>query len=79
MWFDVTTGLLAKSETRVKDEFQGWKEVTDETFLSDYAEVNGAMAFLKMRVVRDGKPLLESKMSEQKRHESLDPKLFAEP
>jgi len=79
LYFDKETGLLAKSETRVKDEFQGWKEVTDETFFSDYKEVGGKKRFGRMKIVRDGKTMLDSTLSEQKTADKLDPKLFEKP
>jgi ABC-type Na+ transport system ATPase subunit NatA len=79
LFFDKTTGLLAKSETKVKDEFQGFKEVTQETYFSDYKDANGKKLFGKMKIVRDGKTMIESTLSEQKAPEKLDPKLFEKP
>jgi hypothetical protein len=79
LFFDKGTGLLVKSESKVKDEFQGWKEVTDEVFYDDYKDVGGRKFFGKMKVVRDGKTMLESVTSEQKTAEKLDAKLFEKP
>jgi hypothetical protein len=79
LYFDKDTGLLAKSEVRVKDEFQGWKEVLDENYFEDWKEVGGRKVFTKLRVVRDGKPLLESKLSDVKYPDTFDPKLFEKP
>ncbi|MBY0457422.1 MAG: hypothetical protein K2V38_08805 [Gemmataceae bacterium] len=76
LYFDKESGLLVKSETTVKDEFQQWKEVLDEAFYEDYKEVGGRKVFTKLRVVRDGKPLIESALSDQQTSEKLDPKLF---
>ena len=56
LYFDAATGLLVKSEMKVKDEFQNWKEVTDEVFFSDYKDEGGRKVYTKIRVVRDGKP-----------------------
>jgi hypothetical protein len=79
LYFDKGTGLLVKSESKVKDEFQGWKEVSEEVFYEDYKDVGGRKFFGKMRVVRDGKPMIESTISEQKTAEKLDAKLFEKP
>jgi hypothetical protein len=79
LYFDNATGLLVKAETRVKDEFQGWKEVPSETYYEDYKDVDGRTVFMKLRVVRDGKQLIESAVSDGKWHEKLDPKLFEKP
>lgn len=79
LYFDNATGLLVKAETTVKDEFQGWKEVPSETYYEDYKDVNGTKMFAKFRVVRDGKPLITSTLSDGKWHEKLDSKLFDKP
>ena len=63
----------------MKDEFQGWKEVTDENFYDDYKDVGGRKFFTKMKVVRDGKTMIESIVSDQKTAEKLDAKLFEKP
>ena len=76
LYFDKGSGLLVKRESKVKDEFQGWKEVLDETYFEDYADAGGKKVFRKMRVVRDGQPLIETTLSDQKRPGKLDPKLF---
>ena len=79
LYFDKETGLLAKSETKVKDEFQGWKEVPEEVYFGDYKESGGKKFFGKMKIVRDGKTLIESTLSEQKVADKLDAKLFEKP
>jgi hypothetical protein len=79
LYFDRGTGLLAKSETRVKDEFQDWKEVTDEAYYEGWKDLGPYQAFTKLRVVRDGKPLIESKLSDFQVADQLDPKLFEKP
>lgn len=79
LYFDKTTGLLVKSETKTKDEFQGWKEVPEETYYEEYTDVGGKKFFAKMRIVRDGKPMIESIVSDQKFADKLDPKLFDKP
>lgn len=79
LYFDKATGLIVKTESVVKDEFQKWKEVSDEAYFEDYKEVGGRKVFTKLHIVRDGKPLIESVLSDQKTAEKLDPKLFEKP
>jgi hypothetical protein len=79
LYFDKDNGLLVKREIIVKDEFQKWKEVLDEAYFSDYKETNGVKRFTKLKVVRDGKPMIESTLSDAKDAEKLDAKLFEKP
>ncbi|MBM3980359.1 MAG: hypothetical protein FJ304_08745 [Planctomycetes bacterium] len=79
LYFDKDSGHLVMSETTVKDEFQKWKEVPDEAYYSDYKETGGKQRFTKLKVVRDGKTLIESTLSDVKDAEKLDAKLFAKP
>jgi hypothetical protein len=76
LYFDKASGLLVKSETTVKDEFQKWKEVPTESYFSDYKESNGKKHFTALKIVRDGKPMIEATLSDAKEAEKLDPKLF---
>lgn len=79
LYFDADTGLLAKAEMKAKDEFQGWKEVQDELFFDEYTTANGKKMFGKIRIVRDGKPLIESAHSGYAWPAKLDPKTFEKP
>lgn len=79
LYFDKATGLLVKTEYTVKDEFQKWKPVLDETYLSDYKPVGGQQVFTKLKVVRDGKVMIESTLSDQQWGAKLDPKTFEKP
>ena len=79
LYFDKDSGLLVKREVVVKDEFQKWKEVLDEAYFSDYKEAGGRKVFTKLKIVRDGKPMIESTLSDQKEAEKLDAKLFEKP
>src|SRR5262249_10333111 len=56
LYYDKETGLLVKTEARVKAD--DGKEVTEETFLSVYQEVQGTKQGMKLPVQRDGKPYL---------------------
>jgi hypothetical protein len=79
LYFDKESGLLVKSDMKVKDEFQNWKEALDESYFEDYKDVGGRKVFTKLRVVRDGKTMIEGTLSDQKVHDKLDPKLFEKP
>jgi hypothetical protein len=79
LYFDQASGLLVKREMTAKDEFQKWKEVLDEAYFSDYAETNGLKHFTKLKIVRDGKTMIEAALSDQKEVEKLDAKLFEKP
>lgn len=79
LYFDKATGLLVKTEYMAKDEFQKWKPVLDETFLGDYKEVGGMKVFTKLKVVRDGKTMIETTLSDQKWGAKIDPKAFDKP
>lgn len=78
LYFDKKTMLLAKTESRVFDEFAS-KEVNQENFFTGYKDKNGAKIFEKMTIKRDGKLFLEEEFSDQKTQEKLDEKLFARP
>ncbi|MBI5757116.1 MAG: hypothetical protein HZA46_01210 [Planctomycetales bacterium] len=77
LFFDKTTHLLVKTETRAKDEQTG-QEVTDETFMSGY-EGKEVKQALKLLIKRDGKPLLEAELSDIRPDEKLDDSVFAKP
>ncbi|MBL8823093.1 MAG: hypothetical protein JNJ77_10935 [Planctomycetia bacterium] len=75
--FDKNTHYLAGCTDKVKDEFQGWKEVTQDAEFSDYEKLaTGEMVFKNMVLKREGKVLIESKMSESKRHAGSKPEAF---
>jgi hypothetical protein len=78
LYFDKETGLMAKCETRVFDEFSG-KEVVQESAVSDYKDLDGIKCFLKLTIKRAGNLFLQEELSEQKRHEKLDAALFGKP
>jgi hypothetical protein len=79
LYFDKESGLLVKTEMLVKDEFQKWKEVLDESYFDGYKDANGKKFFTKLKVVRDGKTMIEAELSDAKSPEKLDPKLFEKP
>ncbi len=76
--FDKDTGMLLKSEMRVKDEDTGM-EVNQESFYSDYKEIGGLKEAMKFVIKKDGKPFLEAEVEEVKRLEKIDDSTFAKP
>jgi hypothetical protein len=77
LYFDRETSLLVKTQTRIKDDDS--QEVTEETFLSDYKEVQDVKQAMKIVVKRDGKPYLEIEVPECQLAERLDASAFAKP
>lgn len=79
LYFAKDTGLLHKLDITIKNEFDGWKDALDEAFFDDYKDVDGRKAFTKLRVHRNGQPLLEATLSEARRIAPVDIKRFQEP
>ena len=80
LFFDKTTHLLLKAETRVKDpQGGGDTEFTQEAFYDDYKKVGDLQVAHKLTIKRDGKAFLESETTEFKAEEKLDDGLFAKP
>ena len=78
LYFDKTTGLLARFDQTVNDEGSG-REVTQETYSSDYKDVQGTKQPYKFLVKRDSKLYLEGEASEITLTETLDANLFVKP
>jgi hypothetical protein len=78
LFFDTENGLLIKTETTVKDDRTG-KEVTQETVYSDHRDVDGLKLPFKTFVRRNGKPYLDSTVSDYKASALLEPALFEKP
>lgn len=79
LYFEKESGLLVKRETTVKDEFQKWKEVPEEAYFSDYKDAGGVKYFTGLKVVRDGKPMIEATLLDQKVSEKLNARRFEKP
>ncbi len=77
LYFDKETGLLVKSESRVKDD--GGQEVTEESFPSDYKDVQGTKQAMKFTVKRNGKLFMEGEATKVELFEKLDASTFAKP
>ncbi|AWM38624.1 hypothetical protein GobsT_31960 [Gemmata obscuriglobus] len=78
LYFDKETGLLVKSETRVKDDTTG-QEVTEESFPSEYKEVQGTQQAMKFLTKRDGKKFIEGEVTSLELVEKLDASTFTKP
>src|SRR5262249_32469191 len=79
LYFDKETGLLVKTASHPKDLEAGGKEITQEVFLSDYKEVEGAKVPMKVVVKHDGKQFVEAENVDVKPSPKLDDKTFAKP
>lgn len=79
LYFDRATSLLVKSSFRTKAEEENGKEVTQDTYLSDYRDVDGLKVPKKIAVKRDDKIYVEAENSDVKLAEKLDDKVFAKP
>jgi hypothetical protein len=78
LYFDKTTGLMAKFEMRKRDLMSG-QEVTEERFILEYQDVADRKVAKKVEVLRDGKALLEAEVLEVQMTEKLDDSEFAQP
>ena len=78
LYFDKETGLLVKSETRVKDEGTG-QEVSEEGFVGEYKEFQGIKHAMKFTVKRSGKLFMEGELTDVQFAEKLDAGTFAKP
>ncbi|QDU20137.1 hypothetical protein [Urbifossiella limnaea] len=78
LYFDKTTGLLVRHDQTVNDEGSG-REVAQETYPSNYKDVNGTKQSFKFVVKRDSKLYLEGEASEVTLTETLDAGLFVKP
>jgi hypothetical protein len=77
IFFDKDSGLPVKQVAAVKD-FTG-TEFTQETFFSNYKDVQGIKKAMKIENKRDGERFLDVEFTEFKLAEKLDPKVFAQP
>lgn len=78
LYFDKQSGLLVKSETRVRDEESG-QEVNEETFYTEYKDVQGTKQAMKFTIKRDGKLFLEGEATGYDLAEKLPDSVFDKP
>jgi outer membrane lipoprotein-sorting protein len=79
LFFDKKSGLLIKTERTVKDQQAGGKERKQESFFSDYKEVDGVKHPTKLVLNRDGEKYVDAEMSEYEHKDKLDDATFAKP
>jgi len=77
LYFDKGTGLLTKSERRALDDTK--KEVTEESFYSDYKDVDGVKVPMKIVVHHDGKKFVAMEITEHRFLDQIDDSEFARP
>jgi hypothetical protein len=76
--FDKETHRLVKTQSQTRDE--GTEQlVSEETFLSDYKEIEGTQQPMKFVIKHDGKLHAELEVTELKPQEKLDDSVFAAP
>jgi outer membrane lipoprotein-sorting protein len=79
LYFDKKTGLLVKGEHKTKSSEEMFKEVNQETYFSDYREIDGAKIAHKLVIKRDGKNYVEGEISDYEAKGKLDDSVFAQP
>lgn len=78
LYFDKTSGLLAKVEHRGVDPQSG-AEFNEERFMSDYKATSGIQTPRKLLIHRDGKKFMEVEVEEVKILDKIDDSEFAKP
>jgi hypothetical protein len=78
LYFDKETGLLLKREHSVLDPASG-KMAVQEVVFGDYQEKDGLKHYKAITAYRDGKKLIEAKVTEIELLQKLDEKVFAKP
>ncbi|HEX3151017.1 MAG TPA: hypothetical protein VHR66_23255 [Gemmataceae bacterium] len=78
LYFDKKSELLVRREALVHDPESG-KEVTQAVDFADYAETHGVKHYKTVAVYRDGKKMIEGKVSAVEFLDKVDARLFAKP
>lgn len=71
--------LPVRMQCPMKNEFDGWKDATDELDFSDWTEKDGVKHYGKMKITRNGEKMIEADISDYKDVEKVDPKLYDKP
>lgn len=79
LYFDKDTHLVVKAAFKVKAREQGDKEVLQETYFSDYKDVDGIKMAMKEVIKRDGKNYVDGESFDVQLPEKLDDKVFSKP
>lgn len=78
LYFDKESSLLVKVEHLSLDLLSG-KEVMEELVLSDYQDKDGLKYAMKSALYRDGKKIMDGKVTELEFVDKMDEKIFARP
>ncbi len=78
LYFDKATGLLVKREHRLPDTSPG-RLVLQEVLFSDYQDKDGLKHYRKLVLYRDGKKVVDARVTEIEFFDKLDAKAFAKP
>ncbi len=78
LYFDTDSGLLVKREQTLLDPSLG-KEVLQEVIFIDYQEQDGLKHYRQILALRDGKKMVQAKVTKLLFFERLDDKVFAKP
>jgi hypothetical protein len=79
LFFDRKSGLLVKSQTRIKDVDSGGKEQTQDTLFQDYKMIDGAKLPTRVTIKRDDKLYVEGEMTEFQPRETFPEATFNRP
>jgi len=77
-YFDKATGLVAKTQRRVRD-MQTGQEANEERIIIEYQNVGDRKIAKKVEIKRDGKPYVEVEVTEAKVLDKIEESEFAEP
>jgi hypothetical protein len=77
LYFDKTSGLLVKTQRRVKD--MSGQEADQETLNEEFRDVDGLKRAFKITINRDAKKFVELEVSEYKFVDKLEDNLFVKP
>jgi len=78
LFFDKSNGLLVRRQQNVLDPTSG-KEVSQEVVFSDFQDKDGVKHYRKIAAFRDGKKIIDAKVSELEFFDKLEDKVFARP
>jgi hypothetical protein len=78
LFFDRDSGLLVKTERKVRD-VDNKQDIVEAILYSDYKEVNGVQVAMRYRAAWDGTDYADVQMTEARVYEKLDDKWFQKP
>jgi hypothetical protein len=78
LWFDKASGLLLKSEMKIREE-GGTKDINQETYYYDYKSFDGVQHPTRLAQKRDGRVYVEGSLSTVNTVSKHDPGVFKMP